>query len=74
MNDEPTPKRYAADCRFLQRTFDSSRIDSFVTRCRHIVRDGEDCVGPFLDETETRCQLWEPLPIGEPVEPWGKIP
>lgn len=30
-----------------------------VNICRHIVRDGMDCVGPFLDDAETTCGLWE---------------
>lgn len=28
--------------------------------CTHIVRDGRDCVGPFLEDMETDCRLWEP--------------
>jgi hypothetical protein len=55
--------RYAADCRFLRRTIDSSRLDGpVVTLCTHPIRDGFDCVGPFLDETPTDCQLWEEQP------------
>ena len=27
--------------------------------CRHIIRDGRECVGPFLDDTETSCGIWE---------------
>lgn len=70
MTDRARSPRFATDCRFLQRTFDSSRIDSFVTRCRHIVRDGTDCVGPFLDEAETACGLWERVPDDRPAKPW----
>jgi hypothetical protein len=28
--------------------------------CQHIVRDGANCVGPFLENIETECLLWEP--------------
>lgn len=28
--------------------------------CQHIIRDGRECVGPFLDDHETDCGLWEP--------------
>lgn len=31
-----------------------------VNICQHIVRDGAECVGPFLEDTETHCGLWEP--------------
>lgn len=31
-----------------------------INLCRHVVRDGAECVGPFLDDTETTCGLWEP--------------
>lgn len=56
-----TPKRLAIDCRWLRRSIDSSRVQSpFRTLCTHIVRDGQDCVGPFLEGMETSCGLWEP--------------
>lgn len=52
--------RLAADCRFLRRTIDSSRADGpLVCLCEHPVRDGFDCIGPFLDEMPTDCGLWE---------------
>jgi hypothetical protein len=54
-------ERLAVDCLWLRRTIDSSRKnDPFVTLCTHIIRDGKDCVGPFLDSMDTDCQLWEP--------------
>ena len=31
-----------------------------VNLCTHIIRDGRGCVGPFLDDHETDCGLWEP--------------
>jgi hypothetical protein len=50
----------AIDCEWLRRTIDSSRTaDPYVMMCTHIVRDGADCVGPFLDDVETDCRLWE---------------
>jgi hypothetical protein len=52
----------AIDCQWLRRTIDSSRPDPFVTLCTHIVRDGEDCVGPFLEDVETGCGLWSAAP------------
>lgn len=67
-------RRYAADCRFLQRTFDSTRDEHFVTLCRHILRDGDDCVGPFLDDTETPCGLWELRPKDGAAAPWRGQP
>lgn len=53
-------QRLAADCLFLRRTMDSRRSDGpLVCLCTHPVRDGFDCVGPFLEETSTDCGLWE---------------
>jgi len=40
-------------------TLDSKRMGTVVNICTHIIRDGSDCVGPFLDETETNCGLFE---------------
>ncbi|MDA0352990.1 MAG: hypothetical protein O3A10_12360 [Chloroflexi bacterium] len=55
------PARLAVDCRWLRRTLDSSMPDDpFLMLCTHIVRDGRDCIGPFLENLETTCQLWEP--------------
>ena len=56
------PPRYAARCRFLRMTLDSKRPGGVVNICQHIVREGADCVGPFLDDTETTCGLWELKP------------
>ena len=56
----------AIDCQWLRRTIDSSRPDPFVTLCTHIVRDGEDCTGPFLEDIETNCGLWTPAEAREP--------
>jgi hypothetical protein len=52
--------RLAADCRYLRTTIDSRREDGpVVTICLHPVRDGFDCVGPFMEEVPTTCGLWE---------------
>lgn len=51
----------AADCRYLRRTIDSSRLDGpVVCLCEHPIRSGFDCIGPFIEELETDCGLWEP--------------
>jgi hypothetical protein len=50
----------AVDCQWLRRTIDSSRTDPYAMLCQHIVRDGQDCVGPFLEDVETECGLWQP--------------
>jgi hypothetical protein len=51
----------AIDCMWLRRTIDSAQKNNpFQTLCSHIIRDGKDCVGPFLDSMETPCLLWEP--------------
>ena len=55
-----TPK-LAIDCMWLRRTIDSTQTTNpFLTLCSHIIRDGKDCVGPFLDQMETDCRLWDP--------------
>jgi hypothetical protein len=54
-------QRLAVDCRWLRRTIDSSHPNNpFQTLCTHIIRDGKECVGPFLDAMETECKLWDP--------------
>ena len=53
--------RMAVDCQWLRRTIDSaSSGNPFLTLCTHIIRDGKDCVGPFLEDMETDCRLWDP--------------
>lgn len=55
------PEHLAIDCLWLRRTIDSSqRANPFLTLCTHIIRDGKDCIGPFLDDMETTCKLWDP--------------
>ncbi len=68
---EPEPPHYAAFCAYLKMTLDSRQIGGVVNLCTHVIRDGSGCVGPFLDDHETTCQLWEvkpgtrPAPLGE---------
>lgn len=54
----PTP-RLAARCRFLRTTLGDRPGGSLVNLCQHVIRDGRACVGPFLDDWETDCGLWE---------------
>jgi len=54
------PDRLAIECRFLRRTIVSGRPDGPVaTLCQHPVRDGFDCIGPFIEDLPTECRLWE---------------
>ena len=60
-SDSPAYQRMAVECRWLKRTLDTSTPDDpFLMLCTHIIRDGRDCIGPFLENLETDCQLWEP--------------
>lgn len=52
--------RLAIECQWLRRTIDSSRLDPYVMLCNHIIREGKDCIGPFLENLETDCGLWDP--------------
>jgi hypothetical protein len=58
--DDHIPFRFAAKCVYLQMTMGSHRQgQGLINLCRHIIRDGSECVGPFLDDAETDCGLWE---------------
>ncbi|MGE5596730.1 MAG: hypothetical protein ACM3S1_11935 [Hyphomicrobiales bacterium] len=59
---QPPAPRYAARCRYLRMTMGNTPGGNLLNLCTHIVRDGRECVGPFLDDTETHCGLWEPAP------------
>jgi hypothetical protein len=61
MPDHPEP-HYAARCAFLRTTLGSAPAGGLLNTCRHIIRDGSPCVGPFLDDTPTTCGLFEPKP------------
>lgn len=63
MTERLQPLRLATRCLYLQVTMgEPRRGPGLVNLCRHIVRDGRRCVGPFLDDTETTCGLWEERP------------
>lgn len=68
---ETGPLHYAAFCKYLRMTLDSKQMGGVVNLCTHLVRDGMQCVGPFLDDHETSCGFWElkpgtnPQPLGE---------
>lgn len=56
------PQRFAARCAYLKMTMGERPGGHLVNICRHIIRDGRECVGPFLDDHETSCGIWEPAP------------
>jgi hypothetical protein len=37
--------------------------------CKHPVREGKDCVGPFLEDLTTACGLWQADAASEAVRP-----
>ncbi len=53
-------RRYAAWCRYLRLTLSADEMGDLDQHCTHMVREGMRCPGPFLEETETSCGLWEP--------------
>ncbi len=59
--EDPRPG-LAIHCQWLRRTLVPGRAESFVALCTHPVRDGKECVGPFLDDLTTSCGLWEANP------------
>ncbi len=56
------PPRLAAKCAFLRVTMGERAGGHLLNLCLHIVREGSECVGPFLDDHETGCGLWERKP------------
>jgi hypothetical protein len=52
--------KLAAKCAYLRVTMGEQAGAGLVNLCLHIVREGRLCVGPFLDDHETTCGLWEP--------------
>ncbi|MFN0094236.1 MAG: hypothetical protein ACKVVT_05585 [Dehalococcoidia bacterium] len=54
-----TQSRLAARCLHLRVTMGSRPGAGLVNLCQHIVRDGMECVGPFMDDYPTTCGLWE---------------
>ena len=55
-----TEPHLAARCLHLKMTMAPRPATGLLNLCMHIVREGSECVGPFLDDAETTCGLWEP--------------
>ncbi|HLF71161.1 MAG TPA: hypothetical protein VI759_03285 [Dehalococcoidia bacterium] len=64
MIDRDAPSPLAVRCVHLYRLLDPERREP-VTLCQHPVREGKDCIGPFLDDLPTTCGLWEAHPESE---------
>jgi hypothetical protein len=63
MASVPVPEaRFAARCLYLKVTLGERPGGNLLNICRHIIRDGRECVGPFLDDHETACGIWELAP------------
>ena len=61
MTNETQPAlRLASKCLYLRTTLGNAPEAGLLNLCTHIIRDGRECVGPFLDDHETTCGLWEP--------------
>lgn len=54
--------RLAVHCQYLKRTIEPGRADPLVALCQHPVREGKACIGPFLEDLQTTCGLWEVHP------------
>jgi hypothetical protein len=71
------PLRLAVHCQFLKRTLEPGLPDPFIMLCQHPIREGKECIGPFLEDLPTSCGLWEPhpqrnlIPLPEP-ERWQR--
>jgi hypothetical protein len=67
----------AVHCQWLKRTIEPGRPEPIVMLCQHPVREGKDCIGPFLEDLPTNCGLWEQhpqsnlIPLPEP-ERWQR--
>lgn len=48
-------------CQYLWRSSSADRREPTAI-CKHPVRDGSDCIGPFLEDLTTACGLWEAHP------------
>lgn len=53
---------YALLCRFLKLKLAVAGSGDVANLCLHAIREGRECVGPFLEAAETDCGLWEALP------------
>ena len=58
---------FAIHCQYLRRTLEPGRIEQFVALCTHPVREGKDCIGPFLEDLTTNCGLWESHPQSQSI-------
>jgi len=69
---EPAGPRLAGKCAFLRSTLSREVQGDLVNLCMHIVREARQCVGPFLDDAQTTCGLWEERKEGQPLPPLPK--
>jgi hypothetical protein len=51
----------AVHCQHLYRSINPERREP-TSLCLHPVREGQECIGPFLEDLTTDCGLWEPHP------------
>lgn len=65
-------RRLAAYCRYLRQAIDARRREGerIAFLCVHAAREGEECVGPFLEGLETECGLWESLNATVALRSW----
>jgi len=59
--DAPLQDPLAVHCQYLWRSISPDRRERSSV-CLHPVREGEECIGPFLEDLPTTCGLWEPHP------------
>jgi hypothetical protein len=59
----------AVHCQYLRRAIAPGQAESILTLCQHPIREGKECVGPFLEDLATNCGLWEPHPQRELIPP-----
>jgi hypothetical protein len=57
----PPPQPLAAHCQYLSRPAGFDRREPQLS-CTHPVREGRECIGPFLEDLTTNCGLWEAHP------------
>jgi len=62
MADDEQQPRIAAQCLYLRTTLHHAKQGELLNLCEHIVREGSECVGPFLEDAQTACGLWEYRP------------
>ena len=48
----------AARCVYLKQTINKERHEPMAL-CSHPIREGLECIGPFLEDLATDCGLWE---------------